>query len=1337
MGFDNECIVNIQSLAGEYFCPVCRLLVYPNEALQSQCTHLYCKPCLTYIVSTTRACPYDGYLVTEVDSKPLTESNNTLAETIGKVAVHCLYHRSGCTWQGSLSECTSHCSGCPFGNSPVVCNRCGIQIVHRQVQEHAQNCPGVQTQVQQSEAAQNPSASGAVASTDPTQTAAQVGATASQALTSQTVAAASAPGQDLSMLANTTSQAQPSVPTVMQPNAEQWYQQQPYQQYYQQYSGYDPYQQQYQHQYPYQSTVVPQYQQYMQAYGQPQLQSQTQPQPPSQSQPQPQALTQAQPQPQPQPQSQPQAQGYSQPVSHAPVALQPQNQMQVSQQQQLQLTVQQHSQIQSLGNPSVHSLPQSQPYPYLQSQPNTSQPQSQQPLHIPHYQQPHPQMQQSQPQVQQPAQNFPISQPQAHQHLQPHAPVQHIPQSQMHPQQPHLPGTLNLQPQTQNTSAHAVTGHHSYPQLQAHQNMQMGAPQRPMNMHPQGGPLPHSQQHGQMQNQFPQQFPMMRPHQSHAIFPNQQLPAMFPAPVQGQNVPPQQQQLYGPGQQPAQANHRPVTQAAQQPLPPQSFVQQSMPSHLRPQGPPPAFPEHAQTYQQQLTNVALSHIPQSSQSLNAGGRPLMPNHKMPPQTFAQTANASLVRPMHAGASHLHGNQNTMVGPNNQAQASLDLQSRASDPYGKQGALIGKKSDSASGMPGKSAKDMDKVLVSESEVKNEKDIRQDEIGNEIKGEGLQSLQTIDMNTSALENGNVLNKNSVKEEAAGSTWQPSIGDKSGDTVAGVQNNTVNEHSGMKDKEIQHDHQLKNSSLLGTEISDSQPGKPQNDDRPTSKPPLEADNTASAVTQTLDTSQGPGVNEYRNMASLSHGQSSGSQLSCPASLADQGKYHSFAGQSFAILSRYNQGQAPFHPSASNLPSVESGERPQFGTGDMHGGTTNLPPHASESHLHHRPGYLNGPHGFGSQEERFKPFPVPGQQNIERREFEDDLKRFPAPYADAEHISKYGGHSLGPHNRGSHGFNYSSGSKLNPGAGAVTSRLFPPSYSLSDTGERPVALHDDAMVKSDTAHRTDYLGIGSRHGRHHMDGRTSRSPVGEHAEMYLGRAGLHSGGISSRSSAYDFDGRHPCHFGDSFGTAFRDSRFSHLPSHFHRAELEGPGSMRIGEHPRGEFIGQDDFAGHFRRGDHFGPHNLPRHLPLGEPLGFGAHAGHVQAAELGGPQSFESFNRGNRPGHSRLGEPGFRSSFSRPGFSNDGLLTGDIGSFDNLKRRKASMGWCRICKVDCDTVEGLDLHSQTMEHQRMAMDMVKSIKQNAKKQKFEQSSIEDGSKSRNTSFEGSGKKH
>lgn len=69
MGFDIECIVDIHTYPGEYFCPVCRTLVFPNEALQSQCTHLYCKPCLAHVANGSRACPYDGYLVTEADSK--------------------------------------------------------------------------------------------------------------------------------------------------------------------------------------------------------------------------------------------------------------------------------------------------------------------------------------------------------------------------------------------------------------------------------------------------------------------------------------------------------------------------------------------------------------------------------------------------------------------------------------------------------------------------------------------------------------------------------------------------------------------------------------------------------------------------------------------------------------------------------------------------------------------------------------------------------------------------------------------------------------------------------------------------------------------------------------------------------------------------------------------------------------------------------------------------------------------------------------------------------------------------------------------------------------------
>ncbi|XXG71715.1 hypothetical protein AAC387_Pa07g0979 [Persea americana] len=209
MGFDNECIQNIQSLAGEYFCPVCRLLVYPDEALYTQCTHLYCKPCLAYVVSTTRTCPYDGYPVSEADTKPVTEANKALAETIGRIAVNCLYHRSGCAWQGTLSETTAHCAGCAFGNSPVVCNRCGTQIVHRQVQEHAQICPGEQPLAQQAE---NPTVA-----VEQNQAATQAGVPASQP---QPAEAAAAPGAGQGQNQGT-SNAQPQATPQVAPTPEQ------------------------------------------------------------------------------------------------------------------------------------------------------------------------------------------------------------------------------------------------------------------------------------------------------------------------------------------------------------------------------------------------------------------------------------------------------------------------------------------------------------------------------------------------------------------------------------------------------------------------------------------------------------------------------------------------------------------------------------------------------------------------------------------------------------------------------------------------------------------------------------------------------------------------------------------------------------------------------------------------------------------------------------------------------------------------------------------------------------------------------------------------------------
>lgn len=53
------------------------------------------------------------------------------------------------------------------------------------------------------------------------------------------------------------------------------------------------------------------------------------------------------------------------------------------------------------------------------------------------------------------------------------------------------------------------------------------------------------------------------------------------------------------------------------------------------------------------------------------------------------------------------------------------------------------------------------------------------------------------------------------------------------------------------------------------------------------------------------------------------------------------------------------------------------------------------------------------------------------------------------------------------------------------------------------------------------------------------------------------------------------------------------------------------------------------------------------------------------------------------------------------------DGSESSDILRKTKSMSWCRICKVDCGSVEGLEEHCQTSEHQRITMDMVRKIKQ------------------------------
>ncbi|KAG8050610.1 hypothetical protein GUJ93_ZPchr0009g564 [Zizania palustris] len=556
MGFDNECILNIQSLPGEYFCPVCRTLIYPNEALQTQCTHLYCKPCLAYIVATTQACPYDGYLVAEADSKPLMELNKPLAETIGKVTVHCQYHKSGCQWHGSLSDCITHVTTCAYGNSPVVCNHCSTQIVHRQVQEHNRFCPALQPQAQahhaDSSMTQSSSAATQATMQDPSAVASAVpmapvtadpttvpSTTTGGAGTASAVAVSSAGVTTVSTMAvfpffpvAPMAASQGQAVALQTPTAEQYQQQLKYQQYYQQqYPGYYPYMQQYQ-----------QYGQYQQ-YTQPQMQME------------PQNVAQATAQSAPY--VHPQVLQPNQPQHMVPS--QPQNQAHLPQLQTsaVQLHPQQHPPLQSA--PQIPQLqPQNQETP-SKVQPNIPQ------HHQVMAQQQHPQLQH--PQLKQ----------------------QSYPQMKTYHQPPPMP---HVQPQ--NPSVHAVTGHQSYSQPQPTHQMQQGAPlqwpphisqqqmasaQPHILVHPPQGQLMSQGQQPAMMAQATQRTPQQQhvghhaqQPETHASIPPHAAPQGFPL---NTSAPSQTGQSYQQGFPAPQQMHAQPLQSQGQQFMPQQFQNQS------------------------------------------------------------------------------------------------------------------------------------------------------------------------------------------------------------------------------------------------------------------------------------------------------------------------------------------------------------------------------------------------------------------------------------------------------------------------------------------------------------------------------------------------------------------------------------------------------------------------------------------------------------------------------------------------------------------------------------------------------------------------------------------
>ncbi|KAL6563578.1 hypothetical protein OROGR_002537 [Orobanche gracilis] len=1268
MGFDIECIIDIRTYPGEYFCPVCRTLVYPNEAFQSQCTHLYCKHCLARIANGSRACPYDGYLVTESDSKPLMVSDKALAENIGKVKVRCLYFRSGCTWEGTLSDCTSHCSGCSLGNSPVICNRCGIHIVHRQVHDHAQSCPmrfesqGVYEGQHAVGGAASLTRSGIISSTTEANQAAvaRSGAPPSQDHNPQTVAANPLPGQNPNLQVSDSASQAAVVAPVGAPTPEQWYQQQ-YQQYYQQYDPYQQANQQYYH-------LQQQYQQHPV-----QVQGQQQPNPAPQATQQPhipQDQVQVYSQMQMLPQAQPQVPVPPQRPSHVHApnhALAPNYQVDLQQQA--------YPSMRPSQTLSPH--PQSQPtQPPTYAQAMGMRPSVQHPK-APQYQQPHVQMMHPQPTQ---AHVLPQMQSQA---LPPQSSNQLHVQIQTQPQPYHtqsqppvfpqanqsVPATLLQGPQQQVPSGN---GHPSYLHPQPPQQMHQGAPQ-PHLIHQQIaiGSLHPAQVHGQV----PQQRALMQP-LAHGSVPYQHPSTLVTPQNQTSGIPSAPQNQFPPSApQPAYPlQHRPVVPPAQQALP-QNYAQQQhfvapYQSQLHQQG-------HLTQQQSMQRQMHPPGPPPAQQSQNFVGRPMVPNQGIYSQNHPFTTG-NFGAPSHSGPAQPTPAQ-TSVNQNYAKPTLLEQNANVQQTRSPSKRLVEKVGEPLNEEPVIAGQNGTVVKDAESDATvNNSIIKQDE--DPVQG--------------------------AKDQASGGNF---FEDGAAEDELGKYGKLSADFDSMKQVDLDN-RNMEFSKTVVTGPSSTNFDKQPHSNVPTSGveahvlPPHSHDfhqqmPQAPGQPPSMQQPQGPGIPHHPVSLNSAEGRVSG-YFGPPKNIESQSDPQGPGLTTFADPHGI-MGSAPplsfegrYGPHHVSRPSeVPMSNRQMSSSAHLSGSAEGGP--FSQTHA-------NQPISFRMNGLTAADSSLSGSRDEKKAISKELLNTFPRePAHNLDQASRFLDKAV------PHGPILDAASMVDPAAMGPESRFFPHGSSPGGFGgpsSYPRVTSDD--IKSREAHRF-------------IEGAQT---------------------LNIRS--------------DPSGNPLHDDSFPIMSDRLRRGGLDGPRNPRFGEHiapgphhnqfGSGDIFGPDG-PGHLLRGQFSGPGYLPGHFQMIQPAGPGAFPGRGHAGEFGGPGNFPRLPliesvRGNRSSLSHFGEPHMMNNFSLHGFQPAANFPGDMGSFDQSRKRKPiSYGWCRICDMDCESVEGLDFHSQTTEHQKMAMDIVKRIKLQNKKQHRTSSGHmmnEGGNRSRKVTIVGHGSK-
>ena len=112
-GYDSDLFIdNIE----QFQCAICSGVCRDPQQI-SNCGHIFCKPCISYIISHSGfslKCPLDNQPI----SRQQVKDDLFLKRLINSFKIKCTEHEKGCEWTGELDSASRHILSCGYRTAP-------------------------------------------------------------------------------------------------------------------------------------------------------------------------------------------------------------------------------------------------------------------------------------------------------------------------------------------------------------------------------------------------------------------------------------------------------------------------------------------------------------------------------------------------------------------------------------------------------------------------------------------------------------------------------------------------------------------------------------------------------------------------------------------------------------------------------------------------------------------------------------------------------------------------------------------------------------------------------------------------------------------------------------------------------------------------------------------------------------------------------------------------------------------------------------------------------------------------------------------------------------------